>query len=849
MGRPGYILVARQMGKTNLLLNAKRKLSNPDDKFLYIDVSNTFADIRHFFQNIIDTLLDSYLEIDAAVGEVVRGKRCGNQALPPHKEHENELRLIIQKISSKLVICLDEIDALTKTGYADQVFSFIRSTYFSGRVNFPEFGRLTYVLSGVAEPSELIKDKNVSPFNIGEKIYLDDFSRLELNTFFEKSALRFTDAITERIYYWTSGNPRMSWDICSALEDLMLAGDEIAVDTVDSIVDDMYLTNFDLPPIDHIRTLVEDDRSIRDAIMAIHYGKSESISDTLRSRLYLSGITKPDLSGSRKVAIRNRILIESLSEKWIHDIERRKLPIYDLASNRYDAGRFDEALALYEEYAASTNTPDEPQILYFKIGNCQYNLERYLEAIQSFEKYPVKKEKLPSLYYSIQHRIGIANLLLGEHEKSIEYFKTILEQDSNTSPLYFYFDSCINLSTALFNDFERNQGEIRKLNRLVIDSGELINVATEDVHHANKLLNLAYFNLANIAKMLNETDAARTAIDSARKIADERTQVFLALEASDVAISKEHNINILRESTNNIVDMRIPVGIRNREYPLDFNVDVCSRLVERLAEYRLDEDLDRLIGHLLDSEVKHDAAAGNILSQAAYSALAKGGSRTAVRLIRKSLILPFGNGPYSDRRHLITLAILLTPFAEAGPFINTYWTDYIETGDARLIDSDLRLLWRMMQGYLAQGYFKEPESLVAQIRELMEKTWQSELEDIGTDQLSAGRVLLDVMDIEIRFQRGDGESAKENIEELLQRLNAMEAMPLPYFAEDFLVQLRRRVATFSQGVKRVSTIRRAGRKYGRNDKVTVRFEDGRFVEGKYKGFEADLNSGACQIVA
>ena len=28
MGRPGYVLVSRQMGKTNLILNAKRRLEN-----------------------------------------------------------------------------------------------------------------------------------------------------------------------------------------------------------------------------------------------------------------------------------------------------------------------------------------------------------------------------------------------------------------------------------------------------------------------------------------------------------------------------------------------------------------------------------------------------------------------------------------------------------------------------------------------------------------------------------------------------------------------------------------------------------------------------------------------------
>src|SRR6185503_3391486 len=60
MGRPGYILVSRQMGKTNLLLNAKRDLETTDDLFVYVDLSNSFTDARECFRNIVDTALASY---------------------------------------------------------------------------------------------------------------------------------------------------------------------------------------------------------------------------------------------------------------------------------------------------------------------------------------------------------------------------------------------------------------------------------------------------------------------------------------------------------------------------------------------------------------------------------------------------------------------------------------------------------------------------------------------------------------------------------------------------------------------------------------------------------------------
>jgi hypothetical protein len=116
-----------------------------------------------------------------------------------------------------LLIILDEIDALTKTNYSDRIFSQIRSIYFT-RVNFPELERLTYVLSGVVEPSEIIKDPKISPFNIGQKIFLNDFVYEEFIDFVGKAKLDLKDELFRHIYKWTSGNPRITWDVCSEVE-------------------------------------------------------------------------------------------------------------------------------------------------------------------------------------------------------------------------------------------------------------------------------------------------------------------------------------------------------------------------------------------------------------------------------------------------------------------------------------------------------------------------------------------------------------------------------------------------------------------------------------------------------
>src|SRR6478672_8020372 len=109
MGRPGYVLVSRQMGKTNLLLNAKRKLETSEDVFVYVDLSNPYEDARSCFENIINTALETNPERFHNAYVLISERRKELLDTPPHKQHTNELRILLKAVSGKLVIILDEI--------------------------------------------------------------------------------------------------------------------------------------------------------------------------------------------------------------------------------------------------------------------------------------------------------------------------------------------------------------------------------------------------------------------------------------------------------------------------------------------------------------------------------------------------------------------------------------------------------------------------------------------------------------------------------------------------------------------------------------------------------------------
>ncbi|MFO0573430.1 MAG: AAA-like domain-containing protein [Polyangia bacterium] len=417
MGRPGYVLVARQMGKTNLILHAKREMEDENNIFVYVDLTNRLPTLKDCFRNIIDIALESHGELDGKVGQEIRSRRAAYDH-PAHKEHEMDLRCLLRAISGKLVIILDEIDALTSQDYSDQLFAQIRSTFFSSRVNFSEFHRLTYVLSGVAEPTEIIKNPKISPFNIGLKIYLEDFSYDEYRNFVAKASLKISISAIDRIFSWANGNPRMTWDICSAVEDSLLGGKEITTEVVDEIVHKLYLENFDLPPIDHIRTLVENDRTIRNAVMEMRYGKGNEISDAVRTRLYLAGITKAtDSDGPR---IKNKIIDLSLSEQWITDIEKKKLGTHRLAVEKFKAKQFSEAIPLFEDHLRNNATSDTDRILTANsIAHCFLYIGKYEEALDYFQRtYGTDEDSVPEIWAAQKHGIGWCHFHLGAHDEA-----------------------------------------------------------------------------------------------------------------------------------------------------------------------------------------------------------------------------------------------------------------------------------------------------------------------------------------------------------------------------------------------------------------------------------------------
>src|SRR5207302_3579069 len=105
-------------------------------------------------------------------------------------------------------------------------FAAIRECY-NRRTQEPEFERLTFCLLGVATPSDLIQDVRTTPFNIGRRIELTDFTAAEAAPMRSGLVLGSAEmsgreetvarALLERVLYWTGGHPYLTQRLCRAV--------------------------------------------------------------------------------------------------------------------------------------------------------------------------------------------------------------------------------------------------------------------------------------------------------------------------------------------------------------------------------------------------------------------------------------------------------------------------------------------------------------------------------------------------------------------------------------------------------------------------------------------------------
>ncbi|MEW5959950.1 MAG: AAA-like domain-containing protein, partial [Chloroflexota bacterium] len=168
-----YVLTARQMGKSSLMIRTAQRLLAGGVHSVIIDLTKIGIEVTvdQWYLGLLTQLkrklklsvdLDQWWQARANLGNVQRFTDFLHDVL-------------LQEIKGQVVIFMDEIDTTLNLAFSDDFFAAIRFI-FNARATDAAFQRLTFVLLGVATPQDLIKDRNRTPFNIGQGIDLNDFS-------------------------------------------------------------------------------------------------------------------------------------------------------------------------------------------------------------------------------------------------------------------------------------------------------------------------------------------------------------------------------------------------------------------------------------------------------------------------------------------------------------------------------------------------------------------------------------------------------------------------------------------------------------------------------------------------
>ncbi|WP_143467700.1 AAA-like domain-containing protein [Leptolyngbya ohadii] len=212
-----YVLNARQMGKSSLRVRTEQRLRGEGTACATIDITSigtTGITPEQWYFGVIDTLINNFELYDTFDSSDWWNH---HSLLSPVQKFNKFLReVLLKNVQQPIIIFVDEIDSVLSLPFSiDDFFAGIRDCY-NNRARDSAYRRLTFALLGVATPSDLIQDKQRTPFNVGRAIELTGFSLNEAEPLLPGLATKAENpqAVLREILGWTGGQPFLTQKIC-----------------------------------------------------------------------------------------------------------------------------------------------------------------------------------------------------------------------------------------------------------------------------------------------------------------------------------------------------------------------------------------------------------------------------------------------------------------------------------------------------------------------------------------------------------------------------------------------------------------------------------------------------------
>ena len=319
-----YVLSSRQMGKSSLLARAAATLRAEGWRVVPIDmtmIGTVSCDI--WYQTLCQWILDGS---DSALTVSQFWRESGVSDV---RRFCNLISALAQESEAPLAILLDEIDSTIPLPFTDDFFASLRSIH-NERAYHPELEKVVFALAGVAAPHELIKDKHRTPFNIGQRIDVSDFTFEEAARLLNEcpdSPHGFQQTTLQRILYWTGGQPYLTHLICRSVT--RSADNTFAIDPhaqVDRLVSAQLMVDGNLRRDSHLSHIAErlkayrgigGRRALQSILLRLHRGRlvsDDPLSQPLTA-LKLAGIVRVSSRGLLRFT--NEVYRRTFSPSWV----------------------------------------------------------------------------------------------------------------------------------------------------------------------------------------------------------------------------------------------------------------------------------------------------------------------------------------------------------------------------------------------------------------------------------------------------------------------------------------------------------------------------------------------------
>jgi hypothetical protein len=349
-----YVLTSRQMGKSSLMVRTAQKLREQGVCVAVLDLSAIGQNLTpEQWYDGLALRLGSQLRLE----DEVEGFWQDNVRLGPCQRWFAALReSVLAQLKAaaaatpgsppqpegttagpapRLVVFIDELDAVLSLPFpTEEFFAAIRECSHR-RAQDPELNRLVFCLLGVAAPFQLMKDAKRTPFNIGRRIELVDFSRTEAQPLARGLALLCpacqsldTDKLLDRIVHWTHGHPYLTQRLCRAVVESAQAGDRGNEEPlIDRLCEALFFSARSAETDDNLVFVRErllrteaDLASLLEVYERVLGGElvPDNPLDGFVNQLHMAGIVRVESQG---LAVRNRIYERVFDRPWISAVK------------------------------------------------------------------------------------------------------------------------------------------------------------------------------------------------------------------------------------------------------------------------------------------------------------------------------------------------------------------------------------------------------------------------------------------------------------------------------------------------------------------------------------------------